>query len=165
MNHVEKYILVLATLFSFLFVEICECEIINRVVAYVDDQAITLRDFNKFKNDIQRKTPDISNNEIIELMINRKLLLKRAKDLFAEGDEEDLLNNYIDLKVKSQVIITENQIRDYYEKNKEILGSESYHSIRDQIEKYLFEKEFNRKLKDFIQELRNASDVKINFIP
>lgn len=160
-----KYILVLGMLFSILFTEICESVLINRVIAYVDDQAITLRDFIKFKREIIKKIPDISNKEILELMINRKLLLKRAKELFLEGDEEELLNNYIDLKIKSQVIVTENQIREYYEKNKDILGSESYYSIRDQIEKYLFEKEFNRKLKEFIQELKNFSEVKINFIP
>lgn len=165
MNHVGKYILVLGMLFSILFTEICESVLINRVIAYVDDQAITLRDFIKFKREIIKKIPDISNKEILELMINRKLLLKRAKELFLEGDEEELLNNYIDLKIKSQVIVTENQIREYYEKNKDILGSESYYSIRDQIEKYLFEKEFNRKLKEFIQELKNSSEVKINFIP
>lgn len=160
-----KYILVLVMLFNIIFISIGNCEIINRVIAYVDDQVITLKDFMEFKDKITEKFPEITNKEIIELLINRKLLAKKGKELFFEGQEEDIINNYIELKVKSKIIITENQIKDYYENNKKFLGTESYLSLREQIEKYLFEKELNIKLKNFIQDLKAESDIKIIFIP
>lgn len=160
-----KYILVLVTLFNIIFISIGHCEIINRVVAYVDNQVITLKDFLKFKDEITKKVQQISNKEIVELLINRKLLVKKGKELFFEGQEEDIINNYIEIKVKSKIIITENQIKDYYEENKKFLGTESYLTLREQIEKYLFEKELNIKLKALIQELKDESDIKIIFIP
>jgi hypothetical protein len=131
----------------------------------VDDEAITLKDFIKFKDKITKTLPEITNEEIVEILINRKLLSKKGKELFFEGDEEAIINNYIEFKVKSKIIITDSQIRDYYEKNKKIIGQESFTSLREQIEKYLFEKELNEKLKKLIQELKNEYDIKVNFIP
>ncbi len=160
-----KYILVLVTLFNIFSTSAGNCEIINRVVAYIDDQVITLTDFLKFKNEISNKVSEITNKEIVELLINRKLLVKKGKELFFEGQEEDIINNYIELKVKSKIIITENQIKDYYENNKKFLGTESYLVLREQIEKYLFEKELNLKLKELLEELKAISEIKIVFIP
>lgn len=160
-----KYILVLVMLFNIIFTSEGNCEIINRVVAYVDDQVITLKDFLKFKNEITNKVSEISNKQIVELLINRKLLVKKGKELFFEGQEEDIINNYIELKIKSKIIITENQIKDYYENNKKFLGTDSYLVLREQIEKYLFEKELNLKLKEFLEELKTESDIKVIFMP
>lgn len=165
MNLMVKYILALVTLFNIIFTSICTSEIINKVIAYVDDEAITLKDFIKFKDKITKTLPEITNEEIVEILINRKLLSKKGKELFFEGDEEAIINNYIEFKVKSKIIITDSQIRDYYEKNKKIIGQESFTSLREQIEKYLFEKELNEKLKKLIQELKNEYDIKVNFIP
>lgn len=140
-------------------------EIIDRVIAYVDNQAITLRDFEKFSFEIRKKAKDINNREIIELMINRTLLLRKGKELFFEGSDEEIINNYIDFKIKYKIIIPDSKIREYYEQNKKILEDKPYLSVRDQIEKYLFEKELNERLKEHIQELKNSSEIKITFIP
>lgn len=78
-------------------------------------------------------------------MINRVLLLKKAKELFIEGKDEELINNYIDLKIKSTIVISESEIRQYYEQNKTQFKDIPYASVRNEIEKYLFEKELNKK--------------------
>lgn len=160
-----KFISVLVTLFSIILSSICNAEIIDRVIAYVDNQAITLSDFEKFSSEIRKKIPDIQNEEIVKLLINRTILLKKAKEQFIEGKEDELINNYIDLKIKSRIIITDNKIREYYEKNKNMFGEKTYLQVRDEIEKYLFEKELNIKLKEHLEELKQASEIKIVFIP
>lgn len=160
-----RFTLVLVMLFSLFFFYEATCEIIDRVLFYVDNQAVTLRDFNKFSTEIKKKVQSISNQDIIDLMINRTLMIKNAKELFLEGTDDEIINNLIDFRIKSKIIITENQIRDYYEKNRAKFGERSYQSLREEIEKYLFERELNSKLKEFIEELRKNSDIKVIFIP
>lgn len=160
-----KFILVLVMLFSFVFPHKVLCEVIDRIVFYVDNQAVTLRDFNRFSSEIKKKIQTISNREIVDLMINRTLLLKNARELFLEGSDDEIINSFIDFRIKSKIIITENQLRDYYEKNKAQFEGRSYQSLREEIEKYLFERELNNKLKELIEELRKTSEIKVVFIP
>lgn len=160
-----KFILALVTLFSVFFTSVATSEVIDRVIAYVDNQAITLRDFEKVATKMKEKIPTIKNEEIIETMINRALLLKKAKEVFIEGEDEELINNYIDLKVKSTIVIPEDKIRQYYDENKTQFNNIPYTSVRSEIEKYLFEKELNIKLKEHIEELKQNAEIKIIFIP
>ncbi|MGC8796784.1 hypothetical protein [Thermodesulfovibrio sp.] len=160
-----KFILVLVTLFNLIYASVAFSEVIDRVVAYVDSYAITLRDFESVALKMKEKIPQIKNEEILNTMINRVLLLKKAKELFIEGKDEELINNYIDLKIKSTIIIPENEIREYYEQNKVQFKNIPYTSVRNEIEKYLFEKELNKKLKEHIEELKEISEIKIIFIP
>lgn len=159
-----KFILVLGMLFS-LFTSNSYAMVVNRIVAYVDNYAITLDDFETMAKKMKEKMPDIKNEEIINIMINRAVLLKKAKELFIDGKDEELINSYIDLKIKSTIIIPDDEIRKYYESNKDQFKDQSFISVRKEIEKYLFEKELNRKLKEHIEELKNNSEVKILFIP
>lgn len=161
----EKFILALVMLFNLLSSSLFAEELIDRVVAYVDNYVITMRDFIVFSEKMKKIFPDMKNEEIVETMINRILLLKKAKEYFSEGAEDELINNYIDLKIKSTIIISENQIRNYYENNKDRFKNAPYSLIRDQIEKYLFEEELNNRLKEHIKELRKTSEIKIIFIP
>jgi len=162
---VVKFILVLVMLFNIILASICYCEIVDRILAYVENQAITLRDFELFSTDIKKRIPDIKNDEIVELLINRTLLIRKAKEIYFEGKDEEIINNYIDLKIRSKIIVPESKIRDYYEEHKNIFKDKAYSSVRDEIEKYLFERELNIKLKKHIKELRETSEIKIVFIP
>lgn len=161
----EKFILALVMLFNLFSSSLFAEELIDRVVAYVDNYVITMRDFIVFSEKMKKIFPDMKNEEIVETMINRILLLKKAKEYFSEGAENELINNYIDLKIKSTIIISENQLRNYYENNKDRFKNAPYSLIRDQIEKYLFEEELNNRLKEHIKELRKTSEIKIIFIP
>lgn len=160
-----KFILALVTLFNLIFISTVFPEVIDRVVAYVDNYVITLRDFKNMAEKMKEKMPEIKNEEILEIMLNRALLLKNAKELFIEGNEEEIINNYIELKIKSAILISEGQIREYYEQNKTQFKDIPYPSIRNEIEKYLFEKELNKKLKEHIEKLKEDTEIKIIFIP
>ncbi len=160
-----KFISVLVTLFSLFFFTIAQAEVVDRIVAYVDNYAITLRDFENMVTKMKNNINQIKNEDIVNIMINRAILLKKAKEFFVEGKEEELINNYIDLQIKSYIIIPENKIIEYYEKNKEHFKDAPYTTVRTEIERYLFEKELNEKLKVHIEELKETVEIKIIFIP
>lgn len=137
-------------------------ELIDRVIAYVDDTAITLREFNKHYEKTIKIKHDISKEEVLNTLINRTLLLREAKKLKIEATTEDeLLNEYIDLKVKAFIRIREEDIRGFYDSNTSEFRGLSYESVRDKIEDYLVQLEVNRLLKRHLSELRANSYIKI----
>ncbi len=97
-------------------------------------------------------------------MINRILLLQEAKKMRLEApDDDQLVQQYIDIKLKSAIIIREEDVERFYDENGGQFKGQDYLAVRDQIEKYLFELETNKRLKNQIKELRAKSDIKIQF--
>lgn len=136
-------------------------ELIDRVIAYVDDRAITLREFDDLYNRTLKIKPDITREEVLNTLINRILLLREARRLKIEApNDEELLKEYIELRVKTFIRIKEEDIRDFYNSNPEFKGL-SYDSVRDRIEDYLVQQELNRLLKRHIEELRSQSFIKV----
>lgn len=137
-------------------------ELIDRVIAFVDDRAITLREFNEYYDNTVKIKPDITRGDLLNTYINRLLLLREAKKLKIEARTEDeLLNEYIELKVKAFIRIREEEIRAFYDSNISEFKDLSYESVRDKIEDYLIQLELNRLLKRHINELRTNSYIKI----
>lgn len=138
-------------------------ELIDRVIASVDDTAITLREFNEHYDKAVKSIPDISREEVLNTLINRILLLREARKLKIEAPTDDeLLNEYIELKVKTLVRIREEEIKSFYDSHISEFKDVSYESARDRIEEYLFQLELNRLLKRHIDGLRASSYIKIN---
>lgn len=137
-------------------------EIIDRVVAFVDDQAITLSEFREQQLIAVKITPDITAEDLVNTMINKKLLLRDAKKYRIEAPSEDeVLRDYIDLKVRAFIRISESQAEEFYQQNINEFTGKSYDDVRDEIEEYLTEKDVNRRLRDLVKELREKTYVKI----
>ncbi|MBI4689098.1 MAG: hypothetical protein HY754_02335 [Nitrospirae bacterium] len=146
----------------FLFCIDVNAELIDRVVAFVDDRAITLSELEDNYRDTAKLRPDIKKEDVLNTMINRILLLREARKLRIESPAEDeMIREYIDLKLKTAIRITEKDIRDFYEKNKREFGKAEFDVVRDGIKNYLVEKEVNERLKTHIEELRSKAYVKI----
>jgi len=148
--------------FTMLEVSISHGIVIDRLAAYVNDTAITLSGFNMEFQKMSKTTPDISKKEVINSIINRTLLIKEARKMRLEANTEDeLVNLYLDIKIRSRLFITEDAIFNFY---KEYIGEFKGHDyllVKDQIETYLLEKEFNEILKKHIEELRQNAEIKI----
>lgn len=137
-------------------------ELIDRVVAFVDDKAITLSELNETYEKTKQMQPDISRNEVLTTMINRLLILNEARRLKMEAKTDDeLVDQYTELKVKAMIRIREEEIEDFYKKNMNEFQGADYEAVKDKIEEYLTEKEINRLLKKTIAELRVKAYVKI----
>lgn len=169
-----RYILVLATPSKFYYLLLAFCcwlfitpyylsaELVDRVIAYVDERAITLREFNDYYKRMSKIGTGIKKVDALNTFINRILLLREAKKMkIVASTEEELLNEYIELKVKAFIRIREEDIRDFYNSNISKFGNESYDSARDRIEEYLIQLELNRLLKRHIDELRTYSYIKV----
>ncbi|TAL25446.1 MAG: hypothetical protein EPN94_05120 [Nitrospirae bacterium] len=135
---------------------------IDRVVAFVDDRAITMLELEEHYRDAVKLRPDIKKEEVLNTMINRALLLREAKKLRIEAASKDaIIQEYIELKLKTVIRITEEDMRDFYEKNRSEFGNIEFDDVRDKIENYLIEKEVNERLKKHIEELRSGAYIKI----
>jgi hypothetical protein len=132
------------------------------VVAYVDDTAITLSEFEETYNEMREAVKDITKEEAINSMINSVLLLHEARKMRLDAPtKEDLVKDYIDIKIRSLIFIRESDIRAFYEKNIDKFKGIDYLQVRDEIESYLFELETNRRLQSHLEQLRANAEIKI----
>jgi hypothetical protein len=138
------------------------CRVLDRVVAYVDDRAITLTEFQDTYAATREKSPDVSPEEIIESMINRLLLIKEARKIRLEAaSDDDLLNELIEIKIRAPIVIREDGAKAFYESHRSEFGERDFLSVRDDIEQYLFELEATRRLKEYLEQLRGGSEIRI----
>lgn len=156
------FIAILVTCYSVLVTVSSHAEIIDRVVAFVDERAITLSEFNEAYEKARKIRPDSSKEDVLDTMINRVLLLAEAKKLKLEARTEDeLISEYMDMKVKAFIRVREEELEDFYKKNVQEFKGAGYDAVRDKIEEYLVELETNRLLKRHISELRARSHIKV----
>jgi hypothetical protein len=93
-------------------------------------------------------------------------MLREARKIRLEAPSEDeLLKEYVDMKIKALIRIKEEEIQDFYNKNKENFEGKELEDVRDSIENYLVEKEVNERLKTHISELRGKTCVQIQLKP
>ncbi len=151
-------ITLLLTLYDLLSAEVIK----DRVVAFVDNTAITLSDLEKKYSDTVKLTPNITKDEVLNTMINRVLLLREAKKIRLEAPSEDeMLREYIDLKIRTFIRIKEEEVKDFYGKHIGDFEGKEFEEVREDIENYLTENELNQRLKSHINELRGNVCVKI----
>lgn len=137
-------------------------ETIDRVVAYVDDEAITLRELNAAYEAALQLNPGTTREKVLDSMIDRFLLLREARLLRLEApDEEELLNEYVELKVKAFIKISEQDLKAYYQRNRKDFGELDFDAARDGIEALLQKREVSKMLEGHIQTLRSRYDIKI----
>lgn len=140
--------------------------IIDRVVAFIDDQAITLRDFQQYYRLASRFHKGLTPEKAIETLINRLIILREAYRMKLKGSSDDeLINTYIDIKIRAFVRVSEDEIIRFYRANRERLGGVALDDVRDQIETLLREKKVNSLLKRHLRRLKQGSYIKVNYIP
>lgn len=156
------FFILLFTVHCSLFTVHCTAEVIDRVVAFVDDKAITLSELEENYRDSVKLKPEIRREEVLNTLINRALLLREAKKLRIDAPSKDeIIHEYIELKLRTFIKITEEDIKDFYERNTKEFGKTELDDVRDKIEDYLIEKEVNLRLKKHIEDLRSKAYIKI----
>jgi Tfp pilus assembly PilM family ATPase len=131
-------------------------------VAFVDNTAITLSELDQAYSKAVKVNPGITKEEVLNGMVNRVLLLREAKKMRLQAPNEDaMLKEYIDLKIRPFIRIREENVSDYYEKHIEDFKGKAFDTVRKEIENYLTEAELNHLLKKHIDELGKKSYIKI----
>ncbi len=180
---IKKLILVYVLLLTsyFLLPTSSHAEVLDRVVAIVDDEVITLSEFNETYQKASYSRIEITREEVLDSMINRILLLKQVKRFNIKystvvqtiEDENELINEYIERRLKSFIRIPFEEIELFYKRNKESFLSQripedrentkDLYDVRDEVETYLIEKELNKRLITHIEELRKEVYIKIQW--
>lgn len=152
----------LVTCYSLLVTSFSHAELFDRVVAFVDDQAITLSEFQQQYENTLKISPHISEEEVLNTMINRKLLLREARRYRIEAaSEEEIIKVYIDLKVRAFVWVDETEMVEFYRQNITRFSGKDFEDVREEIEKYLIEREINERLRKVIKKLRGNAYIKV----
>lgn len=134
----------------------------DRVVAYVDNTAITLSELEKKYAETVQVSPAITKEEVLNTMVNRVLLVREARKIRLKAEREDeLLKEYIDLKIRAFIQIKDEDISAYYNLHAADWPGKELDELREYIENYLIERELNKRLKAHITELRNDACVKV----
>jgi len=82
---VKKSILIIYAVLLLFSLPVVSAEVIDRVVAFVDDKAITLSELEEKYKAAVKLSPNIKKEDVLNTMINRVLLLREAKKLRIEG--------------------------------------------------------------------------------
>ncbi len=134
----------------------------DRVIAFVDDQAITMSELDEQYRNTAKISPDIAMGEVLETMINRILLLREARKYRIESASvEQVMNEYIDLKIRAFIRVGEDDIEKFYNENKAEFAGKEFEDVRDEIDTYLTEKELNKRLKETLRGLRKDAYIRI----
>ncbi|MCX8069366.1 MAG: SurA N-terminal domain-containing protein [Thermodesulfovibrionales bacterium] len=133
-------------------------QVIEKVVAYVEDEAITLTELNETYSKMKTDNPNINYDEVINMLINRLLLFKEAKKMKLDSitSSKDPIDEYIEIKIKSLIFVRDEDIQRFYDENKVEFKNIPISTVRDKIETYLIEKETNKRIKEHIEALRNS---------
>ncbi len=167
--HRTLFILLLFTVHCSLFT-VVHAEVLERIVAIVDDEVVMLSEFNEtFKSTSARDYRiKVTQKEVLDSLINRILLLKEAKRFNIEHasviqteDDDVLINEYIERRLRAFIYIPFDEIELFFKENKESFGGKDFYDVRDEIEEYLIEKELNKKLIKHIEELRKNAYIRI----
>ncbi|MBI5195681.1 MAG: hypothetical protein HZA10_05125 [Nitrospirae bacterium] len=143
--------------------------VVERIVAIVDDEIITLSEFKDAFQDAINSGAKKTDMEVLDGMINRILLLREGKKFRLEEpaaesrtlEDNAIINDYIGRRLKTLIHIPPEEIEQFYEKNRESFNSKDFYDVRNDIETYLVEKQLNKKLLEHINELREKSYIRI----
>ncbi len=152
---------VVLLVFTMLMPDNAYCKVIDRVVASIDDMAITESEFNEKYAELVKIDKGIARLQALNAIINKKLLLKDAKKYRIEGEEDDVIRQYIDLKFRALIRVNDKKSKKYYNDHKDEFEGQEYEDVRNDIIKYLTEYEVNEQLKKQIEKLRSMATIRI----
>jgi hypothetical protein len=147
---------------QFLLVTDGSTAVSDRVIAFVDNDAITMSELDEQYRITTKISPDITIGEVLDTMINKILILREARKYRIEASSvEQVMQEYIDLRIRAFIRVGESDIEKFYQENKANFSGKEFEDVRDEIDKYLTEKELNDRLKELLKELRKNAYIRI----
>jgi hypothetical protein len=145
-----------------LFAFTLDAAISDRVIAFVDDEAITRSELEEQHSIMKGLSSEITEKEVLNTMINRIIIMREARKYRIEASSPDeMMHEFIDLKVRAFIRVPDAEIERYYNESGGTSSGREYDEIRDEIEQYLTEKKLNIRLKETLDELKKSAYIKI----
>jgi hypothetical protein len=144
-------------------------EVLERVVAIVDEEAILLSEFLTSYEKARKNNPKITREKVLSDMVDRLLLIHQAKKFRLGGikrvqgvsDETELVNNYIERRIKSLIHIPFEDIEDYYNKNIDEFAGAELLQVKDDIEERLVARALQLRILRHLKELRDNAFIRL----
>jgi len=150
-------------------VTVVHAEVIDRIVAIVNNEIILQSEFNDYLKRAGESDPGVSGKKVLNDMIDRILLLEQARklklgssaDSGAPQDEDALLKEYIERRVRAFIHIPIEEIEAYYNSNRQEFGDNEFYEVKDEIEGRLVEDALEKKLAEHIEELKKSAYIRV----
>jgi parvulin-like peptidyl-prolyl isomerase len=161
-------ILLSLLVYHFLFLSFSTAEILDRVVAVVNDEIILFSEVEEAFQEANDVALEVTREEVLDGLINRILLLNQAKNIKrkhiysvkTEIEDNILINEYVEKRLKAFIRIPYTELELFYQENKEFF-TEEFLEVRDEIEAYLIEIELNKRLSEHLEKLREEAYIRV----
>ncbi len=155
---------------QFLLVTASYAEVIERIVAIVNDDIILFTEFQSVLQSLKESDIPVSRDTVLNDMIDNMLLLNEAKKYSIsvsdktrkiETDNSIVIGEYIERRIKALIHVPYEDIEHYYHMNIDSYRDKAIMDVRDEIEGRLVETELKIKLREHLQELRKKAYIRI----
>ena len=165
----------LSLLLSFSLIILCSlftasshAEVLERVVAIVNDEVVLLSDLREAMQAASAPGRELKEEEVLDGMIDNILLIEQARKMrldrsaaYRESpDSRMLIDEYLQKRIKVLILIPFGDVEAYYAANRDRYKGREFIDVRDEIEDYLTEREFSVKKLEHIKELREKAYIR-----
>ncbi|MBI5099258.1 MAG: hypothetical protein HZB30_08470 [Nitrospirae bacterium] len=153
----------------FLLPTLSRSEILERIVAIVNNNVILLSEYEDALEAARKSDQKVTEDVVLDEMINRILILEQAKrlslgstsDSTENVNDDKLIKEYIERRIKALIHIPIDEIESYYKNNRGRFAEKAFYEVKDEIEGYLVEGELKRKIAEHVEELRKKAYIRI----
>ncbi len=180
--------LLIVFLFTVAVAEPAAAELLDRVVAVVNDQVINLSDLRRY---IALEAPNTPEEGAIHDLIERRLLLAEAKRFEVEPPSEAEVNaalehrggngdagefrraiqdrlwidRFIDQRIRFFILVPPGEVERYYQAHAADFGNRPLDEVREEIQRLLTKQRFQERYDAYIARLRARAKIRINPFP
>lgn len=147
----------------------------QNILANVNGEAITIAQFDSIFNALPAQAKDYFKDDeavFLEELITRQLLLQVArrenikeqseyKEAVAQnrGQAGDIMVNVLIQNMVSAVLLTENELRDFFEQYKDQFPNKDYELVKEQIRPMALEEKQRTVIEDYINKLKSNAKI------
>jgi SurA-like N-terminal domain len=134
------------------------------------NRALLLDDARKFN--LAQVTPDEVEKAFLKVKSGYPDEKSFEEALKKEGINDDelkenlsdqiLVVKYVDLRIRAFVLVTPEEEKKYYDEHKEDFGNRDFAQVEPEIKRLITEQKTDRKLSEYLRELKTKADIIIN---
>ena len=146
-------------------------EILDRVVAIVNNDIILLTEFKKEIKRVRSEGNEITDQEVLQGMIRQALILEEAKKYLMSGNydiynlttnkKQKLIEEYIEKRIKAFIHMPFEDIEMYYQENKNNFNGKDLYGAWDEIEQIIKREKLKTKLDEHVNSLMKKAYIRI----
>ena len=146
-------------------------EILDRVVAIVNNDLILLTEFKEELKRVRSEGSEITDQEVLQGMIKHMIILEEAKKYLMSGNydvyhlttnqKQELIDEYIEKRIKAFIHIPFEDIERYYQENKDDFNGKDLYGAWDEIEQIIKRAQLKIKLNEHVNSLMKKAYIRI----